>query len=50
MPRRLWRWLRLDCRGNALFLIVELSQPARGLFRVPPAALEQSIEEMSKKK
>src|SRR5580700_5111479 len=34
--------------GSALFLIIELSQPYTGLFRVPPAALEQSIEEMGK--
>jgi hypothetical protein len=34
--------------GSALFLIIELSQPYTGLFRVPPAALEQRIEEMGK--
>ncbi len=34
--------------GSALFLIIELSQPYTGLFRVPPAALEQSIEAMGK--
>lgn len=34
--------------GSALFLIIELSQPYTGLFRVPPAALEQSIQEMGK--
>jgi hypothetical protein len=34
--------------GSALFLIIELSQPYTGLFRVPPGALEESIEEMGK--
>ena len=34
--------------GSALFLIIELSQPYTGLFRVPPAALDESIEEMGK--
>ena len=34
--------------GSALFLIIELSQPYTGLFRVPPGALEQCIEEMGK--
>jgi hypothetical protein len=34
--------------ASALFLIIELSQPYTGLFRVPAAALEQSIEEMGK--
>jgi len=32
--------------GSALFLILELSQPYTGLFRVPAAALEESLEEM----
>jgi hypothetical protein len=30
--------------GSALFLILELSQPYTGLFRVPAAALEESLE------
>ncbi len=32
--------------GSSLFLIIELSQSYTGLFRVPAAALEQSIEEL----
>jgi hypothetical protein len=32
--------------GSALFLILELSQPYTGLFRVPAAALEEGLEEM----
>jgi hypothetical protein len=34
--------------GSALFLIIELSQPYTGMFRVSPAALEESIDEMGK--
>ena len=34
--------------GGALFLIIELSQPYTGLFRVLSDALEVSLEEMGK--
>ena len=34
--------------GSAIFLILELSQPYTGLFRVSPAALEQTIESIDK--
>ena len=30
--------------ASAIFLILDLSEPYTGLFRVPPAALEQAIE------
>jgi hypothetical protein len=29
--------------ASAVFLILELSRPFTGLFRIPPAALEQTI-------
>jgi hypothetical protein len=34
--------------GSAIFLILELSQPYTGLFRISPAALEQTIEAIDK--
>jgi hypothetical protein len=34
--------------GSAIFLILELSQPYTGLFRISPAALEQTIDAISK--
>jgi hypothetical protein len=30
--------------GSAIFLILELSEPYSGLFRISPAALEQTID------
>jgi amino acid permease len=34
--------------GSAIFLILELSQPYTGLFRISPAALEQTIDAIDK--
>ncbi len=34
--------------GSAIFLILELSEPYTGLFRVSPAALEQTIDSIDK--
>lgn len=34
--------------GSAIFLILELSQPYTGLFRISPAALEQTIDSIDK--
>ena len=34
--------------ASAIFLILDLSQPHSGLFRVSPAALEQTIEAVDK--
>jgi hypothetical protein len=30
--------------GSAIFLILELNQPYSGLFKIPSAAIEQTIE------
>jgi hypothetical protein len=30
--------------GTAIFLILELSEPYTGLFRLPPAAIEQMLD------
>jgi Protein of unknown function (DUF4239) len=34
--------------GSAIFLILELSQPYTGLFRISPAALQQTIDSIDK--
>jgi lipopolysaccharide export LptBFGC system permease protein LptF len=34
--------------ASALFLIIELSQPYTGLFRIPPAALEQTLDALDR--
>ena len=34
--------------ASAMFLILDLSQPYSGLFRIPPSAMEQTIEAMDK--
>jgi len=34
--------------GSAIFLILELSQPYTGLFRISPAALEQTVDSIDK--
>jgi hypothetical protein len=34
--------------ASAVFLILEMSDPYRGLFRVPPGALEQTIEALQR--
>jgi len=34
--------------GTAIFLILELSQPYTGLFKISPAALEQTIDTIDK--
>jgi hypothetical protein len=34
--------------GSAMFLILELSQPYSGLFRISPAALEQTIDALNR--
>jgi hypothetical protein len=30
--------------GSAIFLILELNEPYRGLFKIPSTAMEQTIE------
>jgi hypothetical protein len=34
--------------GSAIFLILELSQPYSGLFRISPAALEETVDSIDK--
>jgi hypothetical protein len=34
--------------GSALFLILELSQPFTGVFRLPPAAIDQMLASLDK--
>ena len=34
--------------ASAIFLIIELSQPFTGLFRIPPGALEQTIDALNR--
>jgi hypothetical protein len=34
--------------GSAIFLILELSQPYTGMFRISPAALEQTVDSIDK--
>ena len=34
--------------ASAMFLILDLSQPYSGLFRIPPAAMEQTLEAIDK--
>ena len=34
--------------GSAIFLILELNQPFNGLFRIPSAAIDQTLEAMSR--
>ena len=34
--------------ASAVFLIIELSQPYTGLFRIPPAALEETLEALGR--
>jgi len=34
--------------GSTIFLILELRQPYTGLFRISPAALEQTVESIDK--
>ena len=34
--------------GSGIFLILELSQPYIGLFRISPAAFEQAIDSIDK--
>jgi hypothetical protein len=34
--------------ASAIFLILELSEPYSGLFRISPAALEQTIAAMDR--
>jgi hypothetical protein len=34
--------------GTAIFLILELSEPFTGLFRLPPGAIEQMLEVVGK--
>ena len=34
--------------GSALFLILELSQPFTGVFRLPPAAIDQMLDSLDK--
>jgi hypothetical protein len=34
--------------ASAVFIIIELSHPYTGMFRIPPAALEQTIAAIDK--
>ena len=34
--------------ASAMFLVLDLTQPYSGLFRVPPSALEQALEAIDK--
>jgi hypothetical protein len=34
--------------GSAIFLILELNQPFTGLFRIPPAAMQQALTVLEK--
>jgi len=34
--------------GSAIFLILELSEPYTGLFRISPAAIEQAVQAIDK--
>jgi hypothetical protein len=34
--------------GSALFLILELSQPFTGVFRIPPAAVDEMLASLDK--